>query len=190
MTDISWISDSLDIHPGDHPASFFLGKEFILWLWWRSETHYGHLELGEHGRVDFWVDDRIAFRTDGDKPQTSTIQGGAAAASPEARSALLTGKTIDGARLGLRVHEREYSLQLKGETLDVSGLKVPGEVKDGVDERIYERMFLLEEVTDILDQLFLAFCEERLAERWNGAIVPEIRGWVADRDRKVRTRDA
>ena len=25
-----WISTSLDLHPADHPASFFLGKEFLL----------------------------------------------------------------------------------------------------------------------------------------------------------------
>lgn len=181
--DTGWIRDSLDIHPADHPASFFLGKEFILWLWWRSETSYGNLELGEHGRVDFWIDDRLQFKTEGDKPQTSSVQGGHAASSFEARSALLAGKTVESARIGLRLHEREYALVMKGETFEITGLKVPGEVKDGVDEKLYERMFLLEEATDVLDQLFLAFCEERLDPRWGAKIVPEIRQWVASRER-------
>jgi len=168
-----------DLELIDHPASRFLGREFLIWLWWRSERDFGSIELGDFGTVDFWIDDRIVFRTVGDDPQTSDLKGGAPATTAEARTALQAGKTIDAARLGLRVKEREYTLEVRSEGLEIAGLKVPGEVKDGVDEKLYERMFLLEEASGILDLLFDRFADARLSESWEEATLQEIRSWVA-----------
>ena len=163
----------------DHPAGRFIGREFLLWLWWRTDREFGRVELAQFGEVDFWVDDRIQFRTTGDDPQTSDLKGGAPAMTPEARMAVLSGKSVETLRLGLRVKEREYSLEIRGEGLEVGGLKVPGEIKDGIDERIYERMFLLEEATGILDTLYYEFLDERLGAEWDSGALPEIRSWIA-----------
>ena len=164
----------------DHPASRFLAREFLLWLWWRSEQDYGRTELGRFGEVDFWVDDRIQFRTPGEQPQTSDFKGGAPATTAEARMALVAGKTVETARLGLRVKEREYAFELRGEGLEIAGLKVPAECNEGVDERLYERMFLLEEATGIVDEFFARFCEDRLGDRWDAEVLPKMRAWVAE----------
>ncbi len=174
-----WINESLDLHPTDHPASRFLGKEFLLWLWWRSEKDFGTVELGEMGKVDYWIDDRISFRTPGEDPQTSDLKGGAPATTAEAHMALRAGKVVETASLGFRVREREYVLQFKGEGMELSGVKVPSECDEGVDEQIFERMFLLDEITAILDQLFFRFCAQRLEDGWNTQVLPEIRQWVA-----------
>jgi len=174
-----WIRDSLDQHPGDHPASWFLGKEFLLWLWWKSETAYGAIEVAPMGAIEFWIDDRIQFRTEGDQPQVSDLKGGQPTATAEARSALIAGKTVETATIGVRVGEREYTFALKGETLELAGLKVPGEVKDGLDERIYERMFLLDEIVAILDGLFFVFAEERLHPDFRDRTLGPIREWIA-----------
>ncbi len=163
----------------DHPAARFLGREFLIWLWFTSERSFGKVELPPFGDVDFWIDDRIVFRTPGEDPQTSDLKGGAPATTSEARTAMASGKTIDAARLGIRVKEREYSLELRAEGLEVAGVKVPAEVKDGEDERLYERMFLLEEATGILDALFVRFCADRLGDSWDDAVLPEIRAWLA-----------
>ena len=173
------VDDSLDQHPGDHPASWFLGKEFLLWLWWKSETAYGTIEVSPMGAVEFWIDDRIQFRTEGDHPQISDLKGGQPTATAEARSAVRAGKTVEIATVGVRIGEREYTLGLKGETLELAGLKVPGVVKDGLDERIYERMFLLDEITAILDGLFFRFTEERLDQAFRVKMLQPMRDWIA-----------
>lgn len=162
-----------------HPAAAFLGKEFLLWLWWRSESGYGNLELPHYGSVDLWIDDRIQFRTGGDDPQTSDLKGGAPATSAEAKMALVSGKTVETASVGMRVKDREFYFSLRSDPVELAGLKVPGEVNDGVDERIFERMFLLEEATGIVDTLFFLFCEERLSADWNPKTLPSIRSWIA-----------
>ena len=163
----------------DHPASRFLGREFMLWLWWTSERDFGTAELPPFGTVDFWIDDHIQFRTPGDDPQIADLRGGAPATTIEARTALSSGKTVESARLGLRVKEREYSFSLCAEGLELSGVKVPSEMKEGSDERIFERMFLLDEVSGIIDAFFFRFLEKRLEASWNTEQLPAIRAWVA-----------
>ncbi|MEE2829644.1 MAG: hypothetical protein VX498_10690 [Myxococcota bacterium] len=163
----------------DHPASQFLGREFMLWLWWTSERDFGTADLPTYGTVDFWIDDHIQFRTPGDDPQIADLRGGAPATTIEARTALSSGKTVESARLGLRVKEREYSFSLRAEGLELSGVKVPSEMKEGSDERIFERMFLLDEVTGIIDAFFFRFLDKRLDPAWNTEQLPAIRDWVA-----------
>ncbi len=163
----------------DHPAVGFLGKEFLLWLWWTSETRYGSVEIEPYGVVDFWIDDRLQFRSGGDQPQVSDLRGGAPATTGEAKMALASGKTVAAARIGIRLGEREYSLELREEGLEFAGLKVPSEVKDGIDERIYERMFLLEEASSVIGALFHRFCERRMHPSWSTHVVPELRAWIA-----------
>ena len=176
-------ADEGDVRPSrgalDHPASQFLGREFLLWVWWRSEVDFATVELAEFGTVDFWIDDHIQFRTSGDDPQISDIRGGAPATTLEARTALLSGKTVESFKMALRVREREYSFSLRADSLEIASLKVPSDLQEGADEKIYERMFLLEEVTGILDALFFRFLELRLTETWNREQVPAIRDWIA-----------
>jgi len=179
-----WIAESLDLHPVDHPASKFLGKEFLLWLWWSSEKRFGSIELGDYGQVDFWIDDRLKFQTVGEEADggraTSDMKGGAPATTREAKFALAAGKIVEVATLGFRLKEREYSLTISGESLELAGVKVPGEVDDGIDELILERMFLLEEIHGIVAQLFYRFADERLGKTWNTKLMPEIRQWIAE----------
>jgi hypothetical protein len=166
--------------PMEHAADTFMGREFLIWLWWKSEQGYANMELPHFGSVDFWIDDRIRFRTSDDNPQVSDLKGGAPATTLEARTALAAGKTIETARVGLRIKEREFSLEFRGEGLQMGGLKVPAECKEPGEERLYERMFLLEEAWGIVDALFVRFCEDRLAEGWNESVLPSIRKWVAE----------
>ena len=173
------VAETAEELPMQHAADTFMGREFLFWLWWKSEVGYANLELPYYGSVDFWIDDRIRFRTSDDNPQVSEIKGGAPATSAEARSALAAGKTIEAASLGLRVKEREFSMEFRGEGLQMGGLKVPAECKEPGEEQLYERMFLLEEAWGLIDALFVRFCEDRLDGHWNEEVLPAIRQWAA-----------
>lgn len=183
--------DQGDVRPTrgalDHPAAQFLGREFLLWLWWRSEEDFATAELPHYGTVDFWIDDHIQFRTPGDPPQITDLRGGAPATTVEARTALAGGKTVESARLGLRVREREYSFSIRAEGLELSAVKVPSDARDGIDDRLFERMLLLEELTGIVDSFFFRFLEQRLADGWRSTQLPAIRSWIADKPGSAST---
>ena len=38
----------------------FLGREFLAWLWYRSETEQGHFQLGDK-TVEIWFDGKIVL---------------------------------------------------------------------------------------------------------------------------------
>jgi len=156
----------------------FLGREFLLWLWYRSEKGFGRLAGATGTEVDLWVDDRLLLRGEGQDAQRFDLRGGAPAASATARTALVEGRTVYAARFGLRREEREYSFELH-EDLSIRGLKLPdldGDEEDPVLGRLSE----VEMLTEHLDDLFAAFCERRLAVTWEGDEEPRIQGWLEE----------
>lgn len=158
-----------------------VASEFYLWLWYRSEVGRAHMDFGgEAGAVDFWVDDRIAFRAVGEDRVTAVMTGENPSTTPEARAAVAGGKVLRDIKLAMRRADREYTVTLRGPRVEIAGAKLPGLVK-GNDEAeiLYERMFLYEELHFLVAQLFRAFTEERAGAAWREQILPDLRRWVA-----------
>ncbi len=156
-----------------------IAAEFFLWLWYRSESGQGRVDLAE-GSVEFWVDDRIAFRAVGEDKVSAVMTGDNPGLTPEAHAALAGGKVIRDVRLALRREEREYSVTLKAPRIEIAAAKLPGMVKGGEDaEVLYERMFLYEELHFLLSGMFRAFAAERCADDWRERILPDLRRWAS-----------
>lgn len=163
----------------ERPALPHLTSEFLLWLWYASERDQGRLELGgDEGWVDYWVDQRLAFRTPDEDKAKAVLTGDNPSATLEARAALAGGKIVQDLRLGLRRQGREYSLNLKGVHLDVAGAKLPTECKGGEDEVLYERMFLYEDLWFVVRCLYRRFATERASAAWASEHLPAMRAWA------------
>jgi hypothetical protein len=161
------------------PAFPHLSLEFFVWLWYASEREGGSFFLGDElGRIDAWVDDRLAFRTADEDKVRAVMTGENAASTLEARAALAGGKVVADLRLNLRREEREYSVVLKGPHLDLQGAKLPAHQKGGEDELLYERMFLYEDLWFCIGALYRVFAVERASPDWGRGTVPAIRRWV------------
>ncbi len=164
----------------ERPLLNHLPSEFLTWLWWISERDGGNLNLGpELGTILVYVDDRIAFRgVEDDKPR-AVMTGENASSTLEARAALAGGRVVKELRLAIKREEREYSVVLKGLYLDISGAKLPGLVKGAVEEVLYDRMYLLEELSFIEAGLLQRFARERTSPGWRDETLPAMRAWVA-----------
>ena len=165
----------------ERPLLPHLPSEFLTWLWFTSEQCGGSLKLSEEaGSIDFWVDDRIAFRAmDEDKPR-AVLTGENPSATMEAHAALAGGRIVRELRMALKREDREYSVVLKGVHLDLAGAKLPSLVKGGTEEVIYDRMYCLEELTYLVGELFRRFARERTSDAWHEDILPAMREWVAE----------
>lgn len=162
------------------PIPPHLAGEFYAWLWWRSEQDGAVFDLPEPvGRVDLWVDARLAFRNPDDTRVSAVMTGENPAATLEARAALAGGKVLQELRFGMRRDDREYFATLKGPAMHLQGLKIPQVVTEGGEEVLYERMHLYEEVCFVLAALFRAFGEERASAAWESDTVPALRAWIA-----------
>jgi hypothetical protein len=100
----------------------FVGREFLLWLWFESEVLEGTLSTKEHGSFGLWIERQIIL-TNG--KEATRIKGTQPAASREAKESLLRGKLPESAGFHLILHEEESSFTLKAEQLAVAGLKLP-----------------------------------------------------------------
>lgn len=163
------------------PIPAHLGSEFLLWLWWASEARQNQFDLERPvGRVELWVDDRLAFRQPADAKVSAVLTGENPASAPEARAALSGGKVLQDLRLGLRRDDREFSVTLRGPTLDLSGLKLDQALRESTDEAILDRMTLVEELSLVLRALFAEFASVRAGSGWPEQ-VHTIRAWLEGR---------
>ncbi|MEZ4316050.1 MAG: hypothetical protein R3F61_01030 [Myxococcota bacterium] len=161
------------------PVLPHLAGEFYAWLWWASEVQGAVFNLGDPvGQIELWVDERLAFRNADDTKVTAVMTGEAPSTSLEARAALAGGKVLNEVRVGLRRDDREFTVTLKGPAMHITGAKLPQVVSDGLDEVLYDRMFLYGELTLVLSALYNTFAQKRVSSEWDTDVLPGLRRWV------------
>jgi len=99
----------------------FLGREFLLWLWYNSEVNGGTYKL-EDGDVELWVDKKIVLRHDDDEGTEKIVFTGDNLNLKEARFALMEKKQVTESQLRLKVEENEYSFTLDSEWMNIKTL--------------------------------------------------------------------
>jgi hypothetical protein len=160
----------------------FLGREFLVWIWWKSDLFDGRMELAEFGPGEVWLDDQLVLeaRGGGESVEQSKLRGAAPSTTPEAREALRQGKVPTKAKISIVQQEREFSFVLDGESFALAGVRTPALLQEDEDEKFYERMYLLEETESLLYGLYREFLALRLSPLWNDKVAPAIRDWVRD----------
>lgn len=164
----------------------YLGREFLTWLWIKSEQTGG--VIGESGRTVF-VDflDRLALdRTDTDKPQILAIRGEHHYKTEEL-AALRQGKLFEEARFSLKHGDNEFTLTLKATWFQFAQLRTPPALPsadenpdDGPEARFLENVYLIETALSLVDSLFERFLLVRLSDDWSKKELPAMRAWVAE----------
>ncbi len=171
----------------------FVGREFLVWLWFESEILEGRLSTRGGKSCELFLESKITLVQEKEKSQ---LDGAIPASSPEAHEALRQGKMPTKAKLRVTRGEFDYSFMYAADTLSLSGVKIPAVVRDETDEQFYERMYLLEELETQFDALYAEFAALRISALWDAEVVPMMRAWVHGNDvdlaayRRVRGRAA
>jgi len=155
----------------------FMGREFVVWLWFESEIQETNLHPTGVDPVSMWLEAQITLVLE---KEESRLKGAIPASSPEAKEALRQGKLPKEAKMRLVRGEREYTWTLKADSLGLAGLKLPTQLKknDEKHEVFYERMMLLEDLDATLAALYADFVRLRLSDVWDSAVVPEMDRWA------------
>lgn len=157
----------------------FLGSEFLMWLWFKSECYDGLFDLGPEKRpIEVILDDAMTLEAFLAETERNTFKGGAPAYSPEAKVALRQGKRLSRAKIRVIEEGREWVFTIKAESLDLSSINIPAVLSREEDEKFYERMFLVEEIENIMAALYAEFIGIRLSSSWNEAMLPVMRQWI------------
>lgn len=153
----------------------FVGREFLVFLWFESELFEGRFDVPGFGPCEIWLEGQITLTQD---KEQSRLKGAAPSAGPEAHEALRQGKLPAQARLRVSRGGLEYGLVFKAETLALSAVKIPRVLKDEEDDQFYERMYLIEDIEALFGTLYGEFLALRLSTAWDAKVAPILRGWV------------
>src|SRR5215813_12574737 len=157
----------------------FLGREFLTWLLWRADRGEGAF-TDENGEFSVGFGGRVRLSGAGSDVTDAVLRGRSPGHSVETRAGLGAGRTLREAELSLARGDREFRFTLVAETLDLRSVKLPARLKDDGDDRLAERMTLLEELEKAIEVMYLDFVKERTRPVWDRTIVPALRTWVAE----------
>lgn len=159
-----------------------IGREFLTWLWFKSEERNGAVMLPDVGDVEVIFARRMVLESgEGDYSETVVCQGGPHADLKEGKEALRQGKRIKEARVMLERDSAKWEFTFKADRFRFQSLKLPAVAEtddEGEDRsgRTLERIYLLEKAVDTVDRLFVLFLSIRLSDNWEQEL-PRMAKW-------------
>jgi hypothetical protein len=184
----------------------FVGREFLLWLWFEAELLDATLQTREHGSFGLWLEKRLSLSSG---KQSTRIAAPSPGLGREAKEALLAGQLPESAGIRLARGDGETGFTFNAERLAIAGLKLntalgdePAEAptdliaklqgqrggrpshkakqsdEEADYEQFYERMQLTQEIESLLEGLYADFIALRLSETWTRDVVPLMAAWA------------
>ncbi len=161
----------------DHTDRTFFGREFLTWLWFRSEQNDAFRVAGDD--LSLSLVKLLQLECDFRETGSDVVRCENPASAPESRAALPLGKQPTKAGLLIGGRDAEYAMILDGPKFNVSGLRLP-------DSEQSDRLAILEErfehvvsAAGLLDMLFGLYLGRRCAADWLTELA-SIRQWALD----------
>ncbi|NPD27497.1 hypothetical protein D7Y27_39090 [Corallococcus sp. AB004] len=155
----------------------YLGREFMTWLLWRSESGDPLVEHAGAGVVVLYLGKVVLRGVAGDVTEMSA-KGTLAPYSENVRHSLDRGLLVSQARLRISHSEREYEVTLDSEFLDIRAAKLPALMTEEEDDQLSERLELTEQLSAIVDALVQDFLAVRAGRAWSKQVVPALKAWM------------
>ncbi len=172
---LPWIAQSVDLKD-------YLGNEWLLWLWWLTETNEGIIpDTDLFIAIANALDMDCAWGVRGKQSLRGEIVGGGPTKLPEAGDALATGKWPRKAGLILSDGESQWELSLQADKLVASSIKLP-EIEEAPTPRelLERRLELTLAAAGALNRMYEAFLKQRTSGGWPGKR-DTIRKWIKQR---------
>ena len=163
----------------------FLGNDFLTWLWFIIETGPKQLRQLDANLESITVGNRMVLEnTRNNAKETITIKGNNAGME-EGRLAIKKGAVVAEIHLSYKTGAQHFEFNLKGESLNISSLKLPQtgpvETPEDLEGVVLEKIYLIEKVDGLVNRLFSRFVHLRLSKTWDNQTAAQIRKWAAVR---------
>lgn len=168
---------------GDPSDPGVLGREFLTWLWFKSEERGGAVMVPGIGDLEVIFARRVVLESGEGEYAESVLCQGLHSDLKEGKAAIHEGKKIKEARIQLGKGTDQWEFTLKADRFQFQSLKLPasmnmGEETDDKEGRLLERIYLIETALKTMDQLFSFFLGRRLSPQWSTEDIPRIKKWV------------
>ena len=161
----------------------FLGKDFLIWLWFKSEKEDRHFDLGELGVVELWFDAKIVLSSENDQGVESVTCIAPNHHLREARFALGQNKKISEATIRMRMGDDEWSFALDATWFNFKSFKTPKVIQDKSEDPeglFYEKMLLMERPVAVINALFRSYILLRISATWQSHEQAALVQWIRE----------
>ena len=160
----------------------FLGREFLAWLWFRTETERGNFNLGDKA-IEIWFDGKITLQGENERGLETITCSGESQKMKEARFALAENKEVVQATLVFSMDDNQWTFVLDSLWLNFKTFKTPKVIQDKRDDPdglFYEKMFLIEAAVSAMDDIYAEFIKLRISPEWASEELPALARWVQE----------
>jgi len=169
--DVAWIADETNRD--------FLGNEFLLWLWYVTETDTDTLKLADDTEVTIMLARSLTLECPRGQTGHETISHEGPTRLPESRRAIQSGKLPRKVGFTMVRQDQQYEFAVQAEMLAISGAKLPP-MPDNVTDaraRLEERVVQIRGLLESFDLLYDAFCQRRFGSDWQNEL-SEMQKWL------------
>ncbi|MFY0524604.1 hypothetical protein ACN28I_16035 [Archangium gephyra] len=163
----------------------YLGREFLTWLLWRSESGDALVDFEGTGLVVLYTGRCTLRGVNGDVTELMA-RGALAPYSEQVKHSMDRGLLVHQARWRLTHGEKVYEVTLDAEFLDIRAARLPELMAEEEDDRLLERLYLTEQLSGMVDTLVQAFLQVRASRNWSKKVVPAMKSWMKGEDEAPR----
>ncbi len=160
----------------------FLGNEFLTWLWFIIENDPGCLKNLFPDLTSLEIGDRIVLENRNQEAVESITIKGDEANLEEGVVALRKGAVVTEINLHFKSGDQEWGFTIKGESLNISSLKIPftdpADTAEEIENTVIEKIYLYDQAIQFVENLFKNFIKKRTSNHWQNKIIPMIRKWI------------
>lgn len=162
----------------------FVGFEFLTWLWYQIDQGGDALSACRRDAFSLDIGNRLVLENQRGEGQVETISiKGDQAGLEEAKLALRKGALVSEMNIVYLFNDQEWRFTVKGENLCVSALRTPEtgsvESEEDVEGAVLEKLYLYEQVMELIDAAYHTFIQLRVSDDWNRQIKGQIGHWIA-----------
>jgi hypothetical protein len=168
----------------DEDSRDFLGNEFLLWLWYVTETDSDTIKAADDSEITVMLSRTLTLECPRGQTGHETITSEGPTRLPETRRAIQSGKLPRKTGITLVRHDQQYDLTLQAETLSVGSAKMPAPEEDSGRALLEGRVDQIRELIETLDLLYDAFGQVRCRDDWTKELA-KMQKWLA-RDERGR----
>jgi hypothetical protein len=184
-------------------ARRFVGREFLLWLWFESELFEGTLSTEKHGTFGLWLERKIVLSIG---KEVTQIKGAYPASHREAKEALARGKLPELAGIHISLNDNDSTFIFKADQMALMGLSLTTALEDEGEElnaslapspkrkgkaaarsesdmaheAFYDRMQRAKDLEELLEALYVDFLALRLSAAWEKTVFPRMTHWASE----------
>ncbi len=183
---VASLKDGIFLEPGDQGEAQsngqFLGREFLTWLWYKSEERGGAISVPGIGDVEVAFVRRLVLESGEGQYSQSVVCQGLHADLIEGKAAIRQGKRIKEARIQLTRETEKWEFTLKADRFSFQSVRLPETAKTEQESDlpglILERIYLTDALLNAIDRLFSFFLTKRVSPKWSAEEIPHIKKWA------------